>query len=294
MARNRASLNVSIVGAGRVGTALAVLLRRKGFRIVSVVSRRKASAQRLAALVRCRSYSQNIADLHPTTNFLFIATADEAVSTVAHRIARSAPLNFSRLIVAHTSGLLTSDELAPLKRKGATTLSLHPIQTFPRHQSLHQQLRMLQGISYGVEGSPAARRFARVLVARLGGRMLEVPKDEKISYHLACVFASNYSVALLGAVYDISKRFADPRHVGMLVKTSVENAFDLSPQHALTGPIARGNVNAVQQHLAELRRKHKGLADLYKVLGLYTLELTKRGRTLPPQTVKHLKEILSR
>lgn len=269
-------------------------MRKKGFRIVSVVSRTKTAARRLAALVGCRNYSQNLADLYPSTDFLLIATDDEAISTIARSIARSAPLNFSKLVAAHTSGLLTSDELVSLKQKGATVFSLHPIQTFPRQRTLHQQLRALRGISYGVEGSPAARRFARTMVARLGGRMLEVPKDEKISYHLACVFASNYTVALLGAVHDISRKFAAFRHFEKLVRTSVENTFELTPQRALTGPIARGSVNALRRHVAGLRAKHRGLLELYKTVGLYALELARRGHTVPRKTMGRLKQILGR
>lgn len=292
MAHIPGSLSVSIVGAGRVGSALAALLHSKGFRIVSVVSRRRSSARQLAALVRCRQYSQDLADLHPSTNFLLIATADEAISTVARRIARLAPLNFPKLYAAHTSGLLTSDELAPLQRKGATVLSLHPVQTFPRQRAVHQHVRALNGISYGVEGSPSACRFARSLVTRLGGRLLEVPKEEKISYHLACVFASNYSVALLGAVHAITKDFAALRHFEKLVLASVENAFSLTPQGALTGPIARGSVKAVQQHLTELRARHRGLVDLYRAAGRLALELAEREYTLPPKTVRRLKQLL--
>lgn len=294
MARNRALLNVSIVGAGRVGTALAVLMRRKGFRIVSVVSRSKASARRLGVLVGCRNYSHNVANIHPSTEFLLIATADEAISTVARSVARLSPLDFPRLIAAHTSGLFTSDELASLERKGTTTFSLHPMQTFPPYQSLHRQLRAFPGISYGVEGSPAARRVARTIVTRLGGKMLEVPKEEKISYHLACVFASNYSVALLGAVHDIANTFAALRHFEKLVKASVQNAFDRSPQQVLTGPIARGSIKAVERHLRGLRKKHKGLVDIYKSVGLYALELAKRAHRLTPATVQHMKRALSR
>jgi predicted short-subunit dehydrogenase-like oxidoreductase (DUF2520 family) len=221
-----------------------------------------------------------------------IATADEAISTIAHRVVHAAPLNFPRLFAAHTSGLLTSDELAPLQRKGATVFSLHPVQTFPRNRALQQQIRALKGISYGVEGSPSACRFARSLVTRLGGRLLEVPKEEKISYHLACVFASNYSVALLGAVHAITKDFAALCHFEKLVYTSVENAFTLAPHDALTGPIARGSVKAVQQHLTELRARHRGLVDLYRAAGRLALELAEREYTLPPKTVRRLKQLL--
>ncbi len=294
MARTKGSLNISIVGAGRVGTTLAVLLRRKGYRIASVISRKRASAQRLASLVGCTVSSHRLSDLHPGTRFLLLTTPDEAITPVAREIAKKAPLNFSRLSVAHTSGVLTSDELQPLRRKGATAFSLHPIQSFPGGNSLPEQLRAMKGISYGVEGRAKAIQFASTVVSRLGGRFLYVPKEQKISYHLACVFASNYSVALLGAVEELAKGFAAQpglQHFQKLIESSVKNTLRTSPQKALTGPIARGSIRVIQRHVDELGRKHPNLRKLYKSMGRIALELALRERAIPLRTVRRLRRI---
>lgn len=243
----------------------------------------------------CTISSHRPSDLHPSTQFLLLTTSDEAIKPVALEIAQKAPLNFSRLFVAHTSGVLTSDELGPLRRKGATAFSLHPIQSFPKGNSLSEQLRSMKGISYGVEGRPKAIRFARAVVSHLGGRFLHVPKEQKISYHLSCVFASNYSVALLGAVEVLARGFvARPRlqHFQKLIESSVRNALRVSPQEALTGPISRGSIRVVQKHLDELRRKHRNMGKLYKSLGRLALELAQRERTIEPGSVRQLKKTL--
>ena len=294
MARRSRSLKVSIVGAGSVGTALALLLKRKGYRIVSVISRHRASARKAARLVGCKRFSHRIADLHPGTNFLLIATSDESIGTVAEQIS-ALPLHYPTVAAAHTSGFLTSDELRSLRRKGATVFSFHPIQTFPHRLSAPDQLRNLKGISYGVEGSPKAIAFARRLITRLGGTMLRVPKEQKISYHLACVFASNYPVALLGAAEELSAGFAQaPRlnHFHRLIESSINNAVRLSAGKALTGPIARGSLQTVSAHLKQLKAKHRHLESFYKTVGLYALELAVRGRKISPTMVKSLRKIL--
>lgn len=296
MARRGRLPKVSIVGAGTVGTALAVFLHRKGFHIVSIISRSDSAARRAARQVHCPSFSQHVHDLHPSTEFLLLATSDEAISPVAQQIARSAPLRFDRLFAAHTSGPLTSDALKPLEQLGATTFSFHPIQSFPAQKPLAARARSMEGIPFGVEGSAKARRFARKLVRRIGGTMIEVPKDEKISYHLACVLASNYTVALLGAVDDIAKRFTrhtPRRYFHTLVLTSMEHAFHLSPSRALTGPIARGSIGILRQHLKAIDRKHRRVKELYRSLGIYALELAKREGRLPPAVANRLKKILS-
>lgn len=285
---------MSIVGAGAVGTTLALLMKRKGYRIVSVISRRRSSAKRAAALVGCTRYSHRLSDLHPKTDFLLIATSDESIALVAKEIS-TLPLQFSALFAAHTSGFLTSDMLRRLRQRGATVFSLHPIQTFPGHVSAAQQVRSLNGISYGVEGSPRAVAFARRLVRRLGGRTLQVPKEQKISYHLACVFASNYSVALLGAVEELSAGFiATPRlkHFRALLESSIDNAFLLSPRKALTGPIARGSVKTVRAHIRRLQTKHRRFVPLYKTFGLYTIELARWDKKISSGTAKILKKLV--
>ncbi len=282
------------MGAGPVGTALGLLLKRKGHRIVSVISRRRTSARRTASVLGCSRFSHRIADIHPETNFLLITTSEESVHQVAEEASRL-PLRFSDLVAAHTSGLLTSDELRPLRKKGAVVLSLHPMQSFPRNVPPVEQLQSLKQISYGVEGSSKAMTFAHRLVTNLGGRVVQVPKEQKISYHLACVFASNYSVALMGAVDESSSGFAAAprlRHFRRLFESSLENALRLSPRTALTGPIARGSITTVKAHLRELKKKQPRLESLYKMLGLYALELVVQARRISPSKAKELKRLL--
>jgi predicted short-subunit dehydrogenase-like oxidoreductase (DUF2520 family) len=204
--KSRSSLNkpaVTIVGAGAVGTTLALLLRKAHYPIASVISRKRTSARKLAQLVHCKNFSNDAADIHPDTTILLLTVSDSSIVEVARRIAKNSKLNFKSLIICHTSGSLTSDELRPLRLKGAAVFSLHPIQTFPARIDVHQQLRRMKGVWYGIEGNSDAIRFAKNFVRELGGHAIIIPKEEKILYHIACVLASNYTVALLGAVEKI-------------------------------------------------------------------------------------------
>lgn len=288
------SLKISIVGAGRVGTTLAVLFRKRGHTIVSVISRTRTDAKRCAALVHCSTYSTRLEDLSSATNLLIIATPDEAIREVAETISRLDTLNFSHLRAFHASGSLTSDELRSFSRRGALIFSMHPIQTFPKKLSVDLQVKGMAGVSYGIEGSPRAIGFAKKLVRELGGSYLIVPKKKKISYHLACVIASNYTVGLLGAVEEIIAPFAASprlRHFKALIEASVRNALQDSPQEALTGPIARGSVRIVQEHLRELRRNNR-LGTLYRAVGMYALQMSRKARNITNEQERVLRKIL--
>jgi predicted short-subunit dehydrogenase-like oxidoreductase (DUF2520 family) len=279
-----------------VGTTLAVMFHRRGFPVVSVISRHLMSARRCARLVNCTQYSTSLKSLAADTSLLVIAVPDEQIRVVVQHLSLQAHLDYRRLEVFHTSGCLTSDELQPLRRRGALTFSLHPIQTFPRALSPELQLKLMKGISYGVEGTRWAIPFAKRLVRELGGNILVVPKKEKIPYHLACVFASNYPVVLLGAVEELVARFARLprlRHFELLIETSVGNALHHPPQKALTGPIARGNLETVTAHLRTLRRR-SSLWAVYRALGLYAVQLSRRAGRLTKKQERALKEILSK
>jgi predicted short-subunit dehydrogenase-like oxidoreductase (DUF2520 family) len=288
---------VSIVGAGVVGTTLALLLRKTRFPIVSVISRKTTSARKLAQLVQCKDFSNNVADIHPSTRILLLTVSDSSIAEVASQIAQNSKLNFKSLIVCHTSGSLTSDELRPLQEKGATVFSLHPIQTFPNRMNTNQQLHRMQGIWYGVEGNAKAIRFAKGFVRKMGGNTIIIPKEEKILYHIACVLASNYTIALLGAVEQLlqntSLQLSLPQ-LRPLVTASVENAISIGARRALTGPVARGDERLIQKHTAALQRYDKKILKLYQTLGLQALEMAVENKKISTRTAQQIKKLLQK
>jgi predicted short-subunit dehydrogenase-like oxidoreductase (DUF2520 family) len=288
---------ITVIGAGPVGTTLAVLLRRAGYRIVSVISKKETSARLLAQLVHCKQHSRFLADIHPSTCILLISAPEEAIELIAEEVAGNATLDFARLIVFHTSGMVTSDALNPLRTNGAVVFSLHPIQSFPKSANLQDQIVRMKDIFYGFEGERKAILPARRLVKAFGGTIVQIPKEEKILYHIACVVASNYSVALLGAVETLTNHVGKDfklRHVVPLVNGSIENAFKLTPGKALTGPIVRGSISVVEKHVRKLRKMEKRMTELYQHLGIQALEMAKTKKSLDPKIAQQLKKILGK
>ena len=288
---------VTIIGAGAVGTTLALLLRNSHYPIVSVISRKKTSALKLAKLVQCKKYSSNVAGIHPSTKILLLAVPDSSIAEIAKTIAQKSALDFKSLIVFHTSGSLTSEELKLLQVKGATVCSLHPIQTFPKQMDAAAPLQRMHGVWYGVEGNAAAIRFAKNLVKEFNGNAIIIPKEEKILYHIACVLASNYTVALLGAVEKLlqntSLQLSLPQ-LRPLVSASVENAVSIGARHALTGPIARGDELLIQKHIAVLQRFDKKILKMYRVLGKQALEMVVEEKNISSHTAQQIKIILQK
>jgi predicted short-subunit dehydrogenase-like oxidoreductase (DUF2520 family) len=287
-------LKITVIGPGTVGTTLAAVLHRSGHRIVSVIGRTKQQAIRCGKRVLCKSNSSDLHTISPSTDLIIIAVSDQTIATVAESLADLSMLDWTHLKVCHVSGAMSSDLLTPLKQKGAGVFSLHPIQSFPRTRLLKDQITAMQGITYGVEGDRPMIAFARKLAGSIGGKVLVVPKEKKILYHLACVFASNYPVALLGALEEQLKAIPGSRVQPFLslMESSIQNSIGMGAVNALTGPIVRGSINTITGHLEELENQE--LRELYLAIAKYSVSMLKRQNKLSFEQLDALNKLFNK
>ena len=123
----------SVVGAGRVASALSRALAQLGIRPLVVASRTRKSTEFLAAqLDGARGISLD--DLNDLPGDLVVlSVSDDALVQVAETIAENVITlsdNWTRRLVIHTSGTWASEVLAVFDAAGALTASFHPLQTF--------------------------------------------------------------------------------------------------------------------------------------------------------------------
>ena len=280
----RERAKISIVGAGAVGSTLGMLLFEHGYEIVSIVSRSRKPALSLAKAVRCRRVSTSLSGLSPGTEVLLFSVPDHALPAIVRRCARTSKLRYGELVTAHTSGVYTVDVLRPMEKKGAGVGSLHPVQSFPKTKSLHERMKSVRGIYFAVEGEGKAMETVQQIVHVLGGKVLRIPKELKPLYHVACVFASNYVVALLNAVAETARAAGFDRQwrevMVPLFTTVVENALKTTPRGALTGPIVRNDLDTVKLHLEALERYAPQLIPLYSIAGIETARIARQSDML--------------
>ena len=160
--------NVSIIGAGRLGTALAVALEAKGYPIRSLVARHTKSARSAAAVLKTKAATfsaRQISSLLLSDLFL-ITVPDDQIATVA---AQLATLNYDpKPTVLHTSGALSSEVLSPLRAKGWSIGSVHPL------ISVSDAKTSIEGAFWSVEGDARAVRLGKALVRDLGGTSFSI------------------------------------------------------------------------------------------------------------------------
>jgi predicted short-subunit dehydrogenase-like oxidoreductase (DUF2520 family) len=280
---------VSIIGAGRLGTALAVALAGRGYSIQSLVTRRAQSARRAANLLDAEVQvlaAKQLHSLRPADVFL-ITVPDDQIAGVATELSSLRFPTDRKTTVLHTSGALSAEVLAPLRKKGWSTGSIHPL------ISVSDRGAALPAGFWSVEGDTTALRCAKAMVRDLGGRSFSIQSEDKPLYHAAAVMVSGNVVALFDVALEMLVRCGLTRKTAHeillpLIASTVHSLETKDPVEALTGTFSRGDVETVKRHLESL--KNSKLADaleLYRLLGKRSLQLSKDH----PQITQILKSV---
>jgi predicted short-subunit dehydrogenase-like oxidoreductase (DUF2520 family) len=273
-----------------MGQALGRLLRERGESMVAVASRSPERAAEAAAFVGGGARAATYAEIPHHAARILIAVPDDAIGDVARVLAGA---GMHRGTALHTSGARGPEALAPLAAAGVACGTLHPLQTVANPA---EGVRGLPGVAFAVDGAPEAAAWAEHLVAVLGGVSLHIPAASRPLYHAAAVMASNYVTTLMRTAVMLMKEAgvedgSARRALEPLALTSVENALQFGPAAALTGPIARGDVDTVSGHLVAMAEAPPGVERLYRALGPATLEIA-RERGLAEVQAGKIEELL--
>lgn len=283
---------MAVIGTGKVGTAMADLLSKRGYDVVAVADLSEEARLRAARLSGARACESG-REAAAAADVIIITTPDGAIADTCAAIASSMPVEGKK--VAHMSGALSLDALATARAKGASVLSIHPIQTFA---DLEGAERSLPGSTFGVTCEPALEGWARDLVGALQGRVLVVADSDKVLYHAAAAVACNLVAMVEYGAFVISRRLgftdgATAEAFTPLAAATVDNVGRLGPAAALTGPLARGDVETLRSHLSALETFDPELARLYRVVSEWGLRLAAEKGELVPETIEKMRRMLS-
>src|SRR5262245_29174926 len=274
---------LGIVGAGRVGTGLALSFARAGYKVVAVASRGAHSARRLARRIRgARCVSpQEVADAADLT---FLSVPDDAIAAVASGIRWR-----EGSACVHCSGAGDLDLLATAAADGARTGGFHPLRMFGEPGRSFD----MRGCAIAVAGSePLARELAR-LARAIGARPLRLREGGRALYHAAANFSGAFVLALIAETIALWKKLGIPEKDALaallpLLRGSVDNAEELGLAGALGSVVARGDLGTVRRHLAALAETAPESLDLYRLLSLRTIPLALAKGTLAPRVAHDL------
>lgn len=288
-------MNVGIIGAGKLGSALAIALSKSGFGISGVFSKSVESCQLLCeklGMVMVNSF--DIAVLN--SDVIFICIPDNYIDNMALKIAAYFEPELIRgKVFLHLSGALTSEVLKPLENMGAFAGSFHPIQTFADRDNGWQKL---YNCFFGFEGCVEAGECAKTIADRFNGRMISIRREQKSLYHAAACMISNYSVTLFYIMRQMLIKTGMDEDEAVkafmpLLKNTVDNIERLGDINALTGPISRGDYKVVSQHLESIANEIPEYEDIYRLIGRETIKIALQKGNINEVDVLELNKVLN-
>lgn len=279
----------AIVGCGKVGLNLVKFLTKAGYPVSGLASRTIDSAKRAGEIASTDNISTEAHTITKDADVVFITTPDGIIEQTCNDIAGNNGFS-EKNVVFHCSGSLPSTLLASAKKLGAKTGSIHPLQSFATTDNQHSPF---EGIIAAIEGEPAAVLAGLAIAEDLGARGLKIQTDSKMMYHASAVVASNCLVTLVDFAYKLLGVAGIGNEdaydvLGPLVEGTLTNIKKVGTTQALTGPVVRGDVSTVEEHIKEIAQKTPDLVALYKILGHHTVNIAKKRGTLSGTVEKDL------
>ena len=297
---------LNLIGAGRVGQTLARLWTQAGvFAVQDVLTTSMASAQVACDFIGAGSPAVSLGAM-PSADVWLIATTDAQIAASAASLAAQmgharAGNKESGLVPSetnttadpgaqglrrpptafHCSGALPASVLAPLGALGWQVASAHPILSFANAQAACAQFA---GTPCALEGGAAARTLLQAAFTAIGAQCFEVRSQDKLLYHAAAVFATNFLPVLQSVAEDAWRATGVPEALlphlrASLLHNAVANITRLGPQGALTGPAARGDTTAIARQAAAVSAWDEKSGMAYVALSDLALRLA--GHTPP-------------
>ena len=285
---------IAIIGAGRLGTVLTRCLMSAGYPISAIITRKPRRTRTNLPSLSKQTLLLSPSQLKrlPLPSVLIVAVPDDQISTLAKLLAGTPGVSQSQGLILHTSGALASDVFEPLAKLGWKTGSAHPLIAVSNN---HSGPELFDNSHWCLEGHRSAKAFAKKMVADLGGHFFSVSAHSKPLYHAAAVMASGNLVALIDVAVSMLVACGIPRRSALeiltpLTESALKNLVS-TPEGALTGPFVRGDFKTVKLHLKALSHMGSDVRELYRLLGLRSIQLAEQ-RGVDQRSLLELRKLL--
>ncbi len=289
------TLAVNIIGAGKAGATLAILLSRlDSIKISTICDCDPARLSAIYDLVKADKLTTNVNALKPA-DIYFITTPDDLIVSTCEEIISTINSD-EKPIFAHCSGALPSSILQSVIPPGCSAACVHPVKSFADPESA---VKTFSGTYCGFEGSETAVSKLKSIFQGLEANCFDINPERKAHYHAAAVFSCNYLNVLIELGLQTYEKAGINREVSMhilddIAKDTVANIFSSSPSKALTGPIARGDVSTIKKHIDAFENNSDSkLLNIYKALGMVATELSEEQGLADEESIQYIKSLLS-
>jgi predicted short-subunit dehydrogenase-like oxidoreductase (DUF2520 family) len=278
-----ASATLNIIGGGRVGSTLTHLWHQQGtFTIQDVLCTTQGSAEKAVAFMgagRAQAQMQAMA----AADVWMLSVPDAHIGTVAQALAahaaRHEKASQRQATVFHCSGAMGSELLAPLQALGWQVASAHCILSFA---TANTAVTQFAGTPCALEGDADALVRLEKAFTAVQARCFTIQAQDKLLYHAAAVFATNFLPVLQSVAEDLWRTTGVPDDIVLqlrasLLKNAVSNILAHGPEAALTGPAARGDMAVIYRQGKAVTLWDPGAGAAYDTLSQLALRLKQSG-----------------
>ncbi len=269
------TMKIVVIGAGRVGSTLAMNLDGRGFEILACTHRTRAAADAAREATKLPQVAELTPDLISEADIVLLSVPDEAIYDITLECLEKKLFRPNQFLL-HVSGLYSSDILMEAKRQVSFIGSLHPIHGFSSRPNAMEYLKV--GTRFVIEGDPEARHLMRRMIRAVGGIPYKIASSDKVLYNIAGNVVSNFTVAVLHMAEEIYDEIGMPKSVAQdcyipLLEQVLLSVRNNGVGRSLNGPVAQGKLSVVEEHLEQLERRLMENVDLYKKLTERALDI---------------------
>ncbi len=283
-------LTLGFIGAGRVGTGLAMGFAQAGVEVVAVASRSAASAQELAVRIPGARVCapQEVAD---RVDLVFLTVPDDAIEAVASRIEWRAGS-----ACVHCSGAVDLEVLKKAVADGALAGGFHPLHMFGE---AGESPGALADCAIALAGPDALVERLERLALALDAKPLRLPEGGRALYHAAANFSGAFVIALVREAIALWGKLGIAEADALaallpLLRGTADNVEKLGAAGGLGSAIARGDAGTIRRHLDALAKEAPDSLELYRILSLRTIPLALAKGTLEPEAAKEITALLEK
>ena len=248
-------MKISLVGSGRVAFHLAKALLGQGHNIVQVYARDFDKTQKFAEKIQAKA-CQTLREFQPT-DLIILAVSDSAIAELVKQVHEF----FPDTLIVHTSGSTDIEIISHIHEKAGV---FYPLQTF----SLERDVDWSATPLFVEAITDVDQELLLDLANSLSNRVYQYTSKQRLTLHLAAVFACNFS----NYCFDMAKQVVDKEQVDFgllypLILETAKKATENDPKQMQTGPAMRGDQNILTIHQDLLAQANRNdLKQVYQLL----------------------------
>ncbi len=283
-------MKVGFIGAGKVGTAFGKFLINQGINVIGYNSRSRKSLEKAIEYTSTEGFEKD--DLINAADVIFVTVKDDQIQSVLDNSIIDFKILKEKTFI-HMSGVHSSKILLKAYDKGADVYALHPLQSV---SNIEKAVEDFEETYFSIESIGKKNKNISKILSVIKNHF-EIQADQKSVYHMAACVFSNYLTTLMDFGVELMASIGIAEEESFeamlpLINGTIKNIQKNGSANALTGPIARGDIETIKNHLKSFEDLNQDYEDFYRMMGSKTLDYIEKNNIQETQKIKNMRNIL--